>query len=122
MSVKISAPKDVAKLKDILVDVFSPAVNYTWYDLDLSPWVGANAVLCFFQIKIGSIGDDFWMKPKGYGGAAGGDHTLNGVCANLQGGTDYVYLACFTNNDGMVEVAGYGMTRTYIITLVGAIR
>ena len=122
MSVKISAPKDAAKLKDILVAVFSPAADYTWYDLDLSSWVGANAALCFFEVDIGSVGDDFWMKPKGYGGDPASTHTLDGVSASLQRTTDYVYLACFTNNDGFVEVAGNGLAKTYVITLVGVIR
>lgn len=121
MGQDISEPTDAAKLRNDIVFDGTIAASGVWQDLDLSAYVGANSALCFFEIITESADNDFYMKPKGYGGAVA-DHTLDGVCADDSVSGKYVYLICFTNNDGIVEIACIGTNRTYVIKLVGTIK
>lgn len=121
MGQDISEPTDVAKLRNDTVFDGVITASGVWQDLDLSAYVGANSALCFFEITTSNSGNDFYMKPKGYGGAVA-NHVLDGVCADDSVVDKYVYLICFTNNDGLIEIACIGTNRDYVIKLVGLIK
>lgn len=117
----ISEPTDVAKLRNDTVFDAAITASGVWQDLDLSAYVGANSALCFFEIITPNSDNDFYMKPKGYG-ATVAEHTLDGVCADDSVVNKYVYLICFTDNDGIIEIACIGTNRNYVIKLVGLIK
>lgn len=104
-------------------EVFNGRVDAsdTYQDLDLSAYVGANAALCIFEATSSTTVNIIKLKPKGYGGVFSAGSNRGLASCTLNNG-DIVYLVCFTDESGKIEIGADFSTKDFIIKLVGFVK